>query len=331
LSAGRLPALDGLRAISIMLVLGCHMLPLGPKVLQLNESAGAMGMSLFFGLSGFLITSTLLENPNVTEFLIRRLTRIVPLAYAYTFIVFGVLFYDPKTILWMVSFLLNYRGELNAYNAHFWSLCVEVHFYLSIALVVLLLGRKAIWAVWPICIAVTAFRIHTGPAAYYSIYDQLRMDELLAGGCLATLYQKSWSDRAPVSVILVGLAALLWFASSSAFSGWFQFFRPYMTALLMAAVLAHANSFIARFLASRPMAYIATISYALYVIHPLTIQGWMNTGGVFDRYLLKRPISFALTFGAAHLSTFYWEKLWIRAGKLWIDNLRKRRQRLQSV
>jgi hypothetical protein len=51
-SAERLPVLDGLRAISILLVLATHMLPIGPKVLRLNETAGAMGMSLFFSLFG---------------------------------------------------------------------------------------------------------------------------------------------------------------------------------------------------------------------------------------------------------------------------------------
>jgi peptidoglycan/LPS O-acetylase OafA/YrhL len=61
-STARLPVLDGLRAISILLVLAAHMLPLGPKVLRLNETAGPMGMSLFFALSGFLITSGLREN-----------------------------------------------------------------------------------------------------------------------------------------------------------------------------------------------------------------------------------------------------------------------------
>jgi peptidoglycan/LPS O-acetylase OafA/YrhL len=81
-SPGRLPILDGLRAISILLVLAAHMLPLGPKVIALNSTAGAMGMSLFFALSGFLIASTLIHNADIREFLVRRLTRIVPLAYA---------------------------------------------------------------------------------------------------------------------------------------------------------------------------------------------------------------------------------------------------------
>ena len=75
-SEGKLPVLDGLRATSILLVLACHLLPLGPKALRLNDVAGAMGMSLFFALSGFLITSALIKNPNVQEFIERRLVRI---------------------------------------------------------------------------------------------------------------------------------------------------------------------------------------------------------------------------------------------------------------
>src|SRR4029079_8719686 len=94
-SERRLPVLDGLRAISILLVLAAHMLPLGPKMLTLNYSAGAMGMSLFFALSGFLIASTLLHNSDIGEFIVKRLARIVPLAYAYTLIVFTVVMFDP--------------------------------------------------------------------------------------------------------------------------------------------------------------------------------------------------------------------------------------------
>src|ERR1700682_3044087 len=94
-SEDKFPVLDGLRAISILLVLACHLLPLGPKALRLNETAGAMGMSLFFALSGFLITSGLLRNSSIHEFLVRRLARILPLAYAYTLVVFLVFSFEP--------------------------------------------------------------------------------------------------------------------------------------------------------------------------------------------------------------------------------------------
>jgi peptidoglycan/LPS O-acetylase OafA/YrhL len=74
---------------------------------------------------------------------------------------------------------------------------------------------------------------------------------------------------------------------------------------------------------------VGAISYALYVIHPLTFQGWMNEGSPYNRYLFKRPISFALTFAVAHLSTFYWERPWQLAARQWIEQ--RRRRRLQSA
>jgi peptidoglycan/LPS O-acetylase OafA/YrhL len=55
----RFPALDGWRGISILLVLGGHLFPLGPKSLNMNECIAALGMAIFFTLSGFLITTTL--------------------------------------------------------------------------------------------------------------------------------------------------------------------------------------------------------------------------------------------------------------------------------
>jgi len=83
----RFPILDGLRAVSILLVLTTHMLPLGPKAFQINETTGPMGMSLFFGLSGFLITRQLINNDNVREFLIRRCCRITPCLCLYSYCV----------------------------------------------------------------------------------------------------------------------------------------------------------------------------------------------------------------------------------------------------
>lgn len=67
-AGSRLSVLDGWRGISILLVLACHLLPLGPKPWQMNSAAGVMGMAIFFTLSGFLITSFLLNNSSVVDF-----------------------------------------------------------------------------------------------------------------------------------------------------------------------------------------------------------------------------------------------------------------------
>jgi len=325
-SAERLPVLDGMRAISILLVLSGHLLPLGPKFLQLNSTAAAMGMSLFFALSGFLIVSGLIHNPDVVEFAVRRTTRIVPLAYAYILFVFGILSFHPKAALLTAVFLVNYFPEhLVSYNAHFWSLCVEIQFYFAIGLVVAIGGKKGIWIVWPVCLAVTALRI--GEGAYADIKTHVRVDEILAGAILATLHHEWRNGRIPYPTAVVTFAALLWFASGNPHTGWCQYLRPYATGLLLAGVLSLGNTRVAGFLASRLMGYIAAISYALYVIHPVTVEGWWNEGTIFDRYVLKRPISFAMTFAAAHVSTFYWERPWQQAARQWIEQRRRRRLR----
>lgn len=328
---GRLPALDGLRAISILFVLATHMLPLGPKFLHLNETAGSMGMSLFFALSGFLIASLLMENDDVFEFLIKRLTRILPLAYAYAVVVFLFVHFDPSSILWTASFVENYFSvHLNNYNSHFWSLCVEIHFYLAIAMVVLIWGQRGVWLVWPVCLTVTLLRVREG--AYIDIQTHLRVDEILAGACVATLFNRGWFKKSDHWLnSSVGLAALLWFLASSPLTGWLQYFRPYTSAMLLAFVLRHDGTILAAALSSAPMRYLARISYPLYVIHLATIQGWWNEGSTLDRYLLKRPISFAITFSLAHFSTFYWERPWLTAGKKFIEHRRRLRSPRAAV
>jgi peptidoglycan/LPS O-acetylase OafA/YrhL len=327
-SESKLPVLDGLRAISILLVLACHLLPLGPKALRLNETAGAMGMSLFFALSGFLITSGLMKNPNVQDFIERRLARILPLVYAYTMVVFLGLSFNPRILLWTNLFTVNYLSEYldPGWSAHLWSLCVEIHFYLAIALVVLLFRQKGLWIVWPACLAITLMRVSSG--TYISIVTHLRVDEILSGACTATAFaylggSRRTSGDLKLLSLVIGSAALFWAICSYPLSGYLQYARPYATAFLLFASLKYGAANPETLLGSWPARYIGTISYALYIIHPATAHGWMSEGGAVTKYLFKRPISFALSFLLAHLSTFYWERPWQMAIK---RRIQRRRQ-----
>jgi peptidoglycan/LPS O-acetylase OafA/YrhL len=200
-----------------------------------------------------------------------------------------------------------------------------VQFYLAIGLVVFLAGRRGLTAVWAACIAITAMRI--SQHAYINITTHLRADEILAGACLATIFQVSWIGRVPFATALFCGAAALWFLSASPFTEWFQYLRPYATAILMASALCLPATRLTQILSSSPLRYIATVSYALYIIHPLSIHGWWDSGSALVRYLCKRPISFAATFAMAHLATFHWEQIWTRAGRRLI---RKRRDALVS-
>ncbi len=126
-----------------------------------------------------------------------------------------------------------------------------------------------------------------------------------------------------VRPVLILLTAFLWVTFSHPLAGKFECLRSYATALLLVVVINYGAANSTRVFVSTPMRYIARISYALYVIHPLTAYGWMSEGGMLIKYLLKRPISLVVTFACAHLSTFYWERPWQLAVKGWSQ---KRRQ-----
>jgi peptidoglycan/LPS O-acetylase OafA/YrhL len=290
--------------MSILLVLGSHLLWLGPKALQLNFAAGAAGMALFFTLSGFLIVSFLYKGMTVGRFLVKRLARIVPLAWAAITIL----------ILWQGAawqvMIRNYLFVANLppvtflpHGDHLWSLCVEMQFYAVAALLALLAGRRGMLAIPVLCLAITVARIVSHQTI--SIVTWHRADEILAGGILALLhYHGRTRHLPPWSTIL---AAVLLLICSHPLSGPLQYLRPYAAALLVGTTLVSPYRSLERFLSSRPMYYVASISYALYVIHWILAGTWLGTGEGLTKYL-KRPLLLAATFALAHLSTRYLER-----------------------
>ena len=316
-----LAALDGLRAISITLVLLTHLAPLGPKALRLNEMTGPMGMSLFFALSGFLIVRTL-RTDSVPAFVVKRLARIVPLAWLYLAVVALFFGLNGGALLASLSFILNYRTDLMIpITEHFWSLGVEIQFYAFVA-VLALCGRNALALVLPCCVLITVLRVLDG--ATIDIATHLRGDEILAGACVGYLAVDERGGKLLSPALWVVVAAF-WAITSHPASGWLQYLRPYMSMALLATTLQLRPGALLAALASAPLRYIADISYALYVVHPLTAQhGWWNEGSIWQRYLLKRPLGLVLTVASAHLATFYWERPWNGAARRWISRWRPR-------
>ena len=306
----RLKMLDGWRALSILAVLAAHLLPLGPARWNVNAEAGVIGMAAFFTLSGFLIVSILRRDPDVGRFLVRRITRIVPLAW--TVLAVTLPLQDVDARVWVANFLF-YANlppfPLAPWAAHFWSLGVEVQFYLAIALAVLVLGRRGLWLVPVAAVAVTAGRIATGTEV--SIVTWLRVDEILAGGILALVVHgpdERW--RRALARLPFWPVALLAMLSTAPSLAWLDYARPYLVAAMIGITILRPIAGLSRLLESRPAAYVATVSYALYVIHPFTALGWLGSGTGWAKYA-KRPLCFAITFGLAHLSTFHFESRFI--------------------
>lgn len=311
----RFSQLDGWRAISILAVLCAHFLPLGPAHWELNISAGLLGMSIFFTLSGFLITSTLYFQPSVRVFVIRRVFRIVPLALLY--MVLCLFFLHVSWNVWLahIFFYVNLPPfRLTKLTLHMWSLCVEMHYYALTAALFLLLRQRSFVLAPLLALTVTALRIHAHMTS--SIVTIYRLDEILAGATLAYLLHGQGSvgvsrvlSRIPplVPLLLLLLSTHVYFVS-------LNYLRPYLAALTVGTTLMPNRTRWVSVLSSKPLKYIAGISYALYVWQGLAHSGWFEGGPKTVKYA-KRPLGICLTFLLAHLSSKYFEPFWIRLGK----------------
>lgn len=306
--------LDGWRATSILCVLAGHWIPLGPHSWGLNAATAATGMALFFSLSGFLITRVLLAGERVPAFLIRRLFRIIPLGWAAILILVVAGGVSATTALSNFGFVANLPPDhLLRGGEHLWSLCVEVQFYLAVAILVALAGQRGLWLLPAGAIAVTISRIVA--VQPISIITWHRIDEILAGATLALLLYRTrvphWLERLPHWTPLALLPLLL-------LSGMQQlpiaYARPYLAAFTIGVSIFVAPGWLRSMLCSRPARYVASISFAVYVIHGMLGATWLASGDTLIKYA-KRPPLMAATWLIAHLSTIRFEKPMIRLGK----------------
>jgi len=214
---GHLPALDGLRGLAILLVMGHHFVfgisPSGPVERSVVSVLGAgwIGVDLFFVLSGFLITGILYDSREqghyYRNFYWRRILRIFPLYYA---VLLGATFLAPSVMqhfsaapdqsmsqelpwawIYGANFRMAWTGRLSlGYLAHFWSLAVEEHFYLVWPLLVGTLSRRWLMRVCGFLI-LGAFLMRVGLAGTHGHWMAVmwltpcRIDALALGGFIA--------------------------------------------------------------------------------------------------------------------------------------------------
>ncbi len=232
-----LPALDGLRGLAVIGVLAFHG---GFAAFQ----GGFLGVSLFFTLSGFLITSLLLREfadsgtISLRAFWARRFRRLMPAALAGLLVacLYGALFAGPEQlatlrvdVLAALGYVANWRfvfenkryADLFAAPSpvqHFWSLAIEEQFYvvypLLVASVLRAGGRRALTIVLAILGATSVTLSFALSSSFDRVYygTDTRAFELLAGGLFALWWSAPrWRTptRLPRAVReLVGLAAL---------------------------------------------------------------------------------------------------------------------------
>jgi peptidoglycan/LPS O-acetylase OafA/YrhL len=312
----RFYTLDGWRGISILFVLAGHLLPLGPSAWHLNSSIAATGMVIFFTLSGFLITNILIKDQDITNFLIRRFMRIIPLAWLILLITFILI--DAKSNLLLPHFLFyaNWGSmALTPETGHFWSLCVEIQFYIFIAILVKFLKSKAFLLLPIASLVITGYRyLNSVPMAINTYY---RLDEILAGCILAILFSHNNQKTNEIFRFFkpTYLLVLLIF-SAHPNSSLLNYIRPYIAVLMVGSTLFNSEKKVwwNKLLKSQVLFYIGSISYALYILHGGLSHTWLGEGDTLEKYM-KRPLLLVITFLLAHISTFYYEKYWIKLAK----------------
>jgi peptidoglycan/LPS O-acetylase OafA/YrhL len=308
---------------------------------------GSIGVDIFFVLSGFLITSLLLEEWDRTEgisfgkFYLRRALRLLPALLLLLFFVeiyalgalrgprllemqraiLAVLFYASN---WFSIARPNGLGPL----AHAWSLSIEEQFYLLWPPLLFLLLRSRLRmpliAAGIVLLAGVA-AVHrtflwTGPESVWRIYKGLdtRIDELLAGCALAAALAARCINLNPLRTFvrysyLPSLAFILYLVvtplpwHTMSTLGWPTV--EFCLVIILFRLMAWEKTPLHRLLQFQPLVWIGRLSYGLYLWHFPIFE---KVGGWRALGVLVIPVAFALTFSAATLSFYFVETPFLR-------------------
>lgn len=292
--------LDGLRAIAIILVIIFHWFPEGEGINVLAN--GPLGVTLFFVLSGFLITRILLLSraavheagiaQTYKHFLLRRVLRIFPLYYFLLFIIWqakSIPFipdihtdfynYPAHYILYISNFLLEKTTNWSDLLSILWSLAVEEQFYVFWPLVILSVPLRYMEKVIAGTIVlgimsrlVLSFFGHNLGVLMPTCLDAFGLGALWA---FVMIYHKSPEIFLRNLKIFAagGLAFFLFFCFTHVDSVLLTLFFRTSMAVFCLFFVAHASyrngfkSVFGKILDHSALRYIGKISYGLYIYH----------------------------------------------------------------
>ena len=301
----RIPSLDGLRAISITLVLLEHIASrggtrdVGAHGAVLLTGNAQTGVSIFFVISGYLITKLLLGELDATgtislsRFYVRRAFRILPAFYFFLgslvlLAAIGLIVINRRDVFVAALFVWNYVPNNSPWAeswwvGHTWSLSVEEQFYLGWPLALLMLGRKrARWLCVCIIFAEPVIRVGT----YYLFPSErgrigmmlhTRLDTLMFGCGLAliegtAILARLWRLLIRVRFPLLGTFYILLAVPllTRTFRGAYSItIGPTLEGLAIASVIywvvCNADTLVGKTLNSRVVVHVGVISYSLYL------------------------------------------------------------------
>jgi peptidoglycan/LPS O-acetylase OafA/YrhL len=287
---GYRPALDGLRAVAVALVVASHLaIP--------YAGGGVIGVDIFFVLSGFLITSLLLEersrsgHVDFVAFYRRRALRLFPALVLLLPVVVGAAMLSPtidretatltrEGVPWVVFYAANWAratGVQLGLFGHTWSLAIEEQFYLTWPiLLVVLVGKdrrygRAILVSLAAVILVAAHRAVEWSAGAgidrVANGTDMRADSLLIGCAVALAMHRGLSLRPPLVLIALAVGFLGFVVVTQSGPSPFMYLGGLTLVALAAGVVILALLETPGPLGSRPFVAIGKISYGIYLWH----------------------------------------------------------------
>jgi len=338
----RIPALDGIRAVSIAFVLCAH--ALGTGILPMTGRTHVfadIGVRSFFVLSGFLITTLLLRERarhggiSLRGFYLRRALRIFPAFYTFLGVVIvlraaGYITVSDRDLAFAGTYTMNFHAERAWYVGHLWSLSVEEQFYLAWPLTLIMLGTRGALVVALVGIAVApGVRLATwyGWPELRALTDQMFpcVFDALATGCVLAIAR----DRLEASPRYRRLLDARWFwlipiaclASRAVTRPWFDFGISMTLANLGIAMTIHRcisrpHGAVTAVLEHPLAVRVGVLSYSLYLWQQLFLDRHASS------WIHAFPQNVILAFAAAALSYLLIETPLLRLS----ETLRKRKR-----
>jgi len=290
---GYIPEFNSLRAAAAFAVMVCHFGLFNdiPVASYVGARMGYVGVDLFFVMSSFLITGILLHyrsldqptSVTIRRFYARRALRILPLYFAALGLALLMHENVREQVWWFVTYTVNIGKAIDPMTNwrpinHFWTLAVEEQYYILWPIVVLLVRRRTLIFLCGLGVAVSlATRcVLVAIGANRDAVTQLTLsclDPLALGAICAilmTIPSPERFERCYRYALWIGAlttCSLLLFADSTTMDLVSRTSNSVLFAGLIATVALRSGSTATAFLRYRPITYLGTISYGLYVWH----------------------------------------------------------------
>lgn len=333
MASQRLRALDGLRGVAILLVMGFHyfyhlesyyykstLYPYGETFSNvLVFKYGYMGVELFFIISGFVIAMTLESSRSVIDFVIRRFVRIWPALIVSAVLTFFLLNWSdspfaltrrqfwpnflPSLTLTPTSLWSGWFPKVDFVTGVYWSLVVEIRFYMIAVILFWLFSREKLarnLVIFTLIIYIVRALLRRAMPGYNGVYDALFIPDYMPWFAAGAIFYELYKERLAKSAALVMLAIMYVLiarvSTNYAMIGRDPVFAS-TTALFFLALfwLLATKPTSMKIFEVRPLVWIGECSYSIYLYHyaigMILISQVSKTIGLIPQLLLVAAIS----------------------------------------